>query len=69
MAIQINPEIEGQLEEAAHEMGESTDDLVRKVLLSYLEDRDDAMRAAERLKKPGARISLEEIGRKYGLAN
>jgi hypothetical protein len=42
---------------------------VRNALLSYLEDRQDALRAEQRLKNIGTLISLEEIGRKYGLAD
>jgi RHH-type rel operon transcriptional repressor/antitoxin RelB len=68
-AIQIPPEIDSQIEEVANRTGESRDDLVREALVSYLEDRQDALRAAERLKNVGTRISLEEIGRKYGLAS
>jgi hypothetical protein len=62
-------EIESQIEAFARRTGESKDDLVRKALLSYLEDRQDALRAEERLKHIGSRISLAEIGRKYGLAD
>jgi predicted DNA-binding protein len=68
-AIQIPPEIDSQIEEVANRTGESRDDLVREALVSYLEARQDALRAAERLKNVGTRISLEEIGRKYGLAS
>jgi len=66
MVVQISPEIESQIEAFARRTGESKDELVRKALLSYLEDRQDALRAAERVKNIGARISLDEIGRKYG---
>ena len=69
MVVQISPEIESQIEAFARRTGESKDDLVRKALLSYLEDRQDALRAEERLKNIGTRISLEEIGRKYGRAD
>jgi predicted DNA-binding protein len=67
--IQIPAEIESQFEAFAHSTGESTDELVCKALLSYMEDRQDAMRAAERVKNVNTRISLDEIGRKYGLAD
>jgi predicted DNA-binding protein len=42
---------------------------VREAILTYLEDREDAMIAAERVKNASGRVSLEEIGRKYGLAD
>jgi predicted DNA-binding protein len=69
MAVQIPAEIESHIEAFVRRTGESKDDLVRKAILIYLEDREDAMIAAERLKNPGKRISLEEIGQKYGLAD
>ncbi|HEX3967369.1 MAG TPA: ribbon-helix-helix protein, CopG family [Edaphobacter sp.] len=67
--IQLPVEIESQIEALARRTGESRDDLVREAILTYLEDREDARIAAERLKNPGKRISLEEIGRKYGLVD
>ena len=69
MSVQIAPEIERQFDEVAASTGESKDTLVQKALLSYLEDREDALRAASRLKNVGQRIGLEELGRKYGLVN
>ena len=69
MAVHIPAEIENQIDAFASRTGESKDHLVREAILTYLEDREDAMIAAERLKNPGKRISLEEIGRKYGLAD
>jgi predicted DNA-binding protein len=69
MTVQLEPEIESQFDEAALQTGESKDNLVRKALLSYLEDMHDARIAEERLKDVGERIGLEEIGRKYGLVD
>ncbi len=69
MAVQIPTEIESQIEAFARRTGESKEEFVRNALLSYLEDRQDALRAEQRLKSIGTRISLEEIGRKYGLAD
>lgn len=68
MTVHIPADIEDQIEAFANRTGESKDDLVRQALLGYLEDRRDAMIAAERLKTANGRINLEEIGRKYGLA-
>jgi len=69
MAVQIPAEIESQIEALARRTGESKDHLVREAILTYLEDREDAMIAAERVKNASGRVSLEEIGRKYGLAD
>ncbi len=67
--IELSPEVDRQIDEVAHETGKSRDQVVNSAVLSYLEDRQDAMRAAERYRKIKSRVSLEEIGRKYGVAD
>jgi predicted DNA-binding protein len=66
---EISPEIESEFDTVASLTGEPKNDLVREALLSYLEDFHLARRAEARLKVVGERISLEEIGRKYGLVD
>jgi len=68
-AIEIPAEIESKILAFAQRTGERTDAVVRDAILTYLEDREDAMIAVERAKNVGSTISLEEIGRKYGLAD
>lgn len=68
-AIEIPAEIESRILDFAERTGEGTDAVVRDAILTYLEDREDAIIAAERAKNVGSTISLEEIGRKYGLAD
>ena len=36
-------------------------------IINFLEDQEDIAIATERLKNPGKPMSLDEIGRKYGL--
>jgi len=67
--IELSPEVDRQIDEVAHQTGESRDQLVNSAVLSYLEDRNDAMLAAERYQNIKSRVPLEEIGRKYGLAD
>ena len=67
MAVQTPSEIESQIDALAIRTGESKDKLVREAILTYLEDREDAMIAAERVKTVGRRTSLAEIGRQHGL--
>jgi predicted DNA-binding protein len=69
MSVQIPAEIESKIDAFANRTGESKDKLVREAILTYLEDREDAMIAAERLKNVGRRTSLAEIGRRYGLVD
>jgi predicted DNA-binding protein len=66
-AIQIPDKIDHQFEAFAHSTGESKEELVRQALLSYLEDRQDAAIAAERLKNIGERTSLANIGKEFDL--
>jgi RHH-type rel operon transcriptional repressor/antitoxin RelB len=61
MTVLLEPEIESQFEEAAQQTGESKDSLIRKALLSYLEDLHDARIAEERLRNPGKRIPLSDV--------
>ena len=67
MTVLLEPEIESQLDEAAQQTGESKDSLIRKALLSYLEDLHDARIADERLRNPGKRIPLSEVVKNLGL--
>jgi len=69
VALHVPDEIESQIEALAHRTGESKDDLVREAILTYLEDRLDALLAGERLAISDKQLSLEEIGHKYGLAD
>lgn len=69
MSVQIPAEIESKIDAFAHRTGESRDKLVREAILTYLEDREDAIIAADRLKSIGQRKSLDEIGRRYGLVD
>jgi predicted DNA-binding protein len=61
MTIQLEPEIESQIDEVAHQTGETKDSLVRQAVLSYPEDHHDGLIALERLKNPGKRIPLNEV--------
>lgn len=65
--IELDPEIEKRLETLAVQTGMSTDDHVREALLSYIEDLEDGAIAAERLRNPGKRWTLDEVERELGL--
>jgi len=67
MTVQLEPEIESQFDEAAQQTGETKDSLIRKALLSYLEDIHDARIAEERLNNPSKRIPLREVVKNLGL--
>ena len=69
MPVQIPPEIESQYEKVAQSTGESADNLVRKALLSYLDDLHDVAVAKEYLLNPEDTLSLDELKKNLGLDN
>jgi predicted DNA-binding protein len=67
--IQIPDELASLIEQGAQRAGETSAAFLSEAVLSRLEEIEDIAIATERLKNPGTRISLQEIGRKYGLAD
>lgn len=65
--LQIPDELESLIELGAQRTGETRDVFLREAIRTRLEEIEDIAIATERLKNPGKRISLAEIGRKYGL--
>ena len=69
MTITIEPELETRLEVLGATTEETKKALLRKALLSALEDLEDLHMAEEVLANPGKRYSLEEVERELGLAD
>jgi predicted DNA-binding protein len=67
--LQIPDELESLIELGMQHTGESRDVFLREAVRSRLEEIEDIALATERLKNPGKHISLDEIGRKYGLTD
>lgn len=67
--IQIPDELESLIELGMQRSGETCDVFLREAVRCHLEEIEDIAIATERLKNPGKRISLDEIGRKYGLSD
>ena len=67
MTMIIEPEIETRLEVLGATTEESKLALLRKTLLSALEDLEDLRMAEEVLANPGKRYSLEEVERELGV--
>ncbi|HUD23071.1 MAG TPA: hypothetical protein VMQ60_09540 [Acidobacteriaceae bacterium] len=67
VTIQIPDDLANQIEQGAQRAGETSTAFLSEAVLSRLEDLEDIAIATERLQNPGKRISLAEIGRKYGL--
>ena len=62
-AIQIPDELAEQIDQAAQRAGETRDVFLREAVQSRLDDQDDVAIAAERLKNPGKRLTLEQVKR------
>ena len=67
MPVQIPPEIESQYEQVAQSTGDSADNLVRRALLSYLDDLHDVAIAREYLHNPDDTTSMAELKKNLGL--
>ena len=65
LALRLPAEVENRLRELAAKSGHSTEEYLRRIILDYVEDIEDAELAMERLKAGGKRISLEELERQF----
>ena len=71
-AIELKPQVDEELSRYAQQQGLSKDDVVNRVLLEYLEDREDyeiAVAALEEHERDGRTYSPEEIRKELGLDN
>jgi predicted DNA-binding protein len=71
IAIELPPEAEQQLQEAAKNHGANAKEWAEEILLRYLEDLEDIRDAEEAMRNnnPSANISLDEMIRRHGLEN
>ena len=67
--IEIPDEFASLIEQGAQRAGETCDDFLREAVRCRLEEIEDIALTTKRLKNPGNRIRLAEIGRKHGLAD
>lgn len=63
MTVDIPPEIARILAETARRLGRTPEALIAEAVTEYLQDIEDGTIAAERLDKPEASVSLEELDR------
>jgi len=67
-AIELKPQVDEELSRYAQQQGLSKDDVANRVLLEYLEDREDYDAAVDALRnKTGVTYSLDEVRRELGL--
>lgn len=67
LGIRLEPELEKKLEDLAHETGRSKSYYAREAIKTFLEDREDYLKAIAVLEKKETPLSLKELGRKLGL--
>ncbi len=71
LAIRLPEELEARLERLADRTGRPKSYYAREALIEYIDDLEDHYLAETRLKKfkDGARIPLDVLLKKYGLAD
>ncbi len=69
MNIEIPEPIHRRIAALAARFGKTETDCVMEALQDWIEDREDYLLAAERLKTPGRRSTTEEVERELGLAD
>ena len=67
--LRVPDEIAHRYEDLARAAGCEKDDYIRRALIEYLEDIEDAQVVAECLQNPGKRSSLDEVEMRLGLAD
>ncbi len=67
LVLNLDPVIEQRVTACARDRGLSTDDLLRALIQSGLDDLDDARLAEERLANPQPPVTTEQARRALGL--
>jgi len=68
LAIRLSEDIEKRLDELSKKTGRTKTYYAREAIIEHLDDLEDYYLAAERLKKPGRRWTMEEVEKELGLA-
>ncbi len=69
MNVEIPEPIHRKIAALASRFGKTETACVMEALQEWIEDREDYLVAAERLKTPGRRLTTEEVERELGLAD
>ncbi len=69
MNVEIPKPIHRKIARLASRFGKTENDCVVEALQEWIEDREDYLVAAERLKAPGRRLTTEEVERELDLAD
>ncbi len=69
LGVRLDPELEKRLDRLAAKTGRTKSYYAREAILEYVEDREDYEIAVAEARMATPHISLEELIRKYGLAD
>jgi RHH-type transcriptional regulator, rel operon repressor / antitoxin RelB len=69
LAIRLPKEIENRLADLAVKTGRTKTYYAREAILEYIDDLEDIYLVQERMKKPGRRMTMEEVEKDLGLGD
>jgi RHH-type transcriptional regulator, rel operon repressor / antitoxin RelB len=69
LAIILPKEIENRLADLAVKTGRTKTYYAREAILEYIDDLEDIGLVQERMKKPGRRMTMEEVEKELGLGD
>jgi RHH-type transcriptional regulator, rel operon repressor / antitoxin RelB len=69
LAIRLPKEIENRLADLAVKTGRTKTYYAREAILEYIDDLEDIYLVQERTKKPGRRMTMEEVEKELGLGD
>ena len=69
LALRLPPDIEKRLANLAKKTGRTKSFYAREAILEHLDDLEDLYLARKALEEGGARISLDDLMKEYGLAD
>jgi RHH-type transcriptional regulator, rel operon repressor / antitoxin RelB len=69
LAIRLPKDIEARLTDLAAKTGRTKTYYAREAILEYIDDLEDIYLVLDRIKKPGRRMTMEEVEKELGLGD
>jgi RHH-type transcriptional regulator, rel operon repressor / antitoxin RelB len=69
LAIRLPKDIEARLTDLATKTGRTKTYYAREAILEYIDDLEDIYLVLDRIKKPGRRMTMEEVEKDLGLGD
>ena len=67
LAIRLPKDVEARLTDLATKTGRTKTYYAREAILEYIDDLEDIYLVLNRIKKPGHRMTMEEVEKELGL--